>query len=87
MQRGGTAEIPLWPIMAKRLVLTGSTLRGRGAAFKAQLADELRREVWPRLGAGGVAPVLAATFPLADAASAHKLMESGEHVGKIVLTV
>lgn len=87
IQRGASAEIPLWPIMAKRLVLTGSTLRARPAAFKAALADALRREVWPRLEAGEIRPVVGATFALADAADAHKLMESGQHVGKIVLTV
>jgi NADPH2:quinone reductase len=86
MQRGGTAEIPLWPIMARRLVLTGSTLRARPAAFKAALADELRRQVWPKLEGGSIRPVVCTTFPLADAAAAHKLMESGQHVGKIVLT-
>lgn len=85
VQRGASAEIPLWPIMAKRLVLTGSTLRARPAGFKAALAEELRREVWPKLGA--VRPVIDRTFPLARAAEAHRRMESGEHVGKIVLTV
>jgi putative PIG3 family NAD(P)H quinone oxidoreductase len=87
MQRGASAEIPLWPIMAKRLVLTGSTLRARPAAFKAALADALRDQVWPKLEAGMIRPVVGATFPLADAAAAHRLMESGQHVGKIVLTV
>ncbi|HEY0311019.1 MAG TPA: NAD(P)H-quinone oxidoreductase [Allosphingosinicella sp.] len=84
IQRGGQAEIPLWPIMAKRLVLTGSTLRARPAAFKAALAAELGREVWPKLG--GVRPVIDATFSLAQAADAHRRMESGDHIGKIVLT-
>jgi putative PIG3 family NAD(P)H quinone oxidoreductase len=85
IQRGPTAEIALWPIMAKRLHLTGSTLRARPAAFKAALAAELRERVWPKLGA--VRPVIDATFPLSQAADAHRRMEAGEHVGKIVLTV
>jgi len=85
IQRGAQAEIPLWPIMAKRLLLTGSTLRARPAAFKAALAADLRAEVWPKLGA--IRPVIDATFPLARAADAHRRMESGDHVGKIVLTV
>ena len=85
-QRGGTAEIRLWDVMRKRLVLTGSTLRARSIGFKSALADELRREVWPHLEAGRIRPVIHATFPLADAAGAHRLMDGGEHVGKIVLT-
>jgi NADPH2:quinone reductase len=86
-QRGGTAEIPLWDVMRKRLILTGSTLRARSVEFKAALAAELRREVWPCLERGRIRPVICTTFPLAEAAEAHKLMESGDHVGKIVLTV
>jgi putative PIG3 family NAD(P)H quinone oxidoreductase len=85
IQRGATAEIPLWPIMAKRLVLTGSTLRARPAAFKAALAVELARAVWPKLG--DVRPVIDSTYPLARAADAHRRMDSGHHVGKIVLEV
>jgi NADPH2:quinone reductase len=85
VQRGAKAELPLWQIMAKRLTLTGSTLRARPAAFKAALAAELYREVWPHLEAGEIRPIICAKFPLARAAEAHKLMESGEHVGKIVL--
>ncbi|MEA3004351.1 MAG: NADPH:quinone reductase [Sphingomonadales bacterium] len=86
-QRGPKAEVSLWEVMRRRLTLTGSTLRARPAAFKAALAAELRREVWPHLEAGAIRPVICTTFPLAQAAEAHKLMESGEHVGKIVLTV
>jgi NADPH2:quinone reductase len=86
-QRGPKAEVSLWEVMRRRLTLTGSTLRARPAAFKAALAAELRREVWPHLEAGEIRPVICATFPLAQAAEAHKLMESGEHVGKIVLTI
>jgi NADPH:quinone reductase len=86
-QRGPRAEVPLWELMRRRLTLTGSTLRGRPAAFKALLADELGREVWPDLEAGRIRPVIDTTFPLDQAAEAHRRMESGDHVGKIVLTV
>ena len=86
-QRGAKAEVPIWQIMAKRLILTGSTLRARSAEFKAALATELRREVWPRLEAGEIRPVIDSTFPLAQAADAHRRMDSSEHVGKIVLEV
>ena len=75
------------PIMAKRLVLTGSTMRPRTVAEKAAVAAELRAQVWPRLDAGECAPVIHKTFPLADVAEAHRLMESSAHIGKIVLTV
>jgi putative PIG3 family NAD(P)H quinone oxidoreductase len=85
VQRGAKAELPLWQVMAKRLTLTGSTLRARPAAFKAALADELRREVWPHLQSGAVRPVIDSTFPLEQAADAHRRMDSGAHVGKIVL--
>ncbi|MFL6846613.1 MAG: NAD(P)H-quinone oxidoreductase [Allosphingosinicella sp.] len=86
-QRGGTAEIPLWDVMRKRLILTGSTLRARSVDFKAALASELEREVWPHLDAGRIRPVIHATFPLEQAPDSHIMMESGDHVGKIVLEV
>jgi putative PIG3 family NAD(P)H quinone oxidoreductase len=86
-QRGPSVEIPLWDVMRKRLILTGSTLRARSVEFKAALADALRREVWPHLEAGRIRPVIHSTFPLTDAAGAHRLMDSGDHVGKIVLEV
>lgn len=86
-QRGPSVEIPIWDVMRKRLTLTGSTLRARPVGFKAALADEIRREVWPHLEGGRIRPVVHATFPLADAAGAHRLMDSGDHVGKIVLEV
>jgi putative PIG3 family NAD(P)H quinone oxidoreductase len=85
VQRGAKAEIPIWQVMAKRLTLTGSTLRARDNAFKAALAGELRRDVRPRLGE--IRPVIDSVFPLRDAAEAHHRMESGDHVGKIVLDV
>lgn len=87
VQRGAKAEISIWDVMRKRLVLTGSTLRPQPVAIKAQIAGSLRREVWPHLDAGEIRPVIHATFPLAQAAEAHALMDSGEHVGKIVLEV
>jgi putative PIG3 family NAD(P)H quinone oxidoreductase len=87
VQRGPKAELPIWQVMAKRLTLTGSTLRARDAAFKAALAAELRREVWPHLEAGTIRPVIDSSFPLAAAADAHRRMESSLHIGKIVLTV
>ncbi|HEX9965327.1 MAG TPA: NAD(P)H-quinone oxidoreductase [Allosphingosinicella sp.] len=86
-QRGPTVEIPIWEVMRKRLTLTGSTLRARPVEFKAALAEALRQEVWPHLEAGRIRPVIHSTFPLEDAAGAHRLMDSGEHVGKIVLEV
>jgi NADPH:quinone reductase len=70
----------------KRQTLTGSTLRPRSVAEKGVIADALRKKVWPLLDAGTVAPIIHATFPLAKAADAHRLMESSAHIGKIVLT-
>ena len=84
---GSKVEINLMPVMLKRLHYTGSTLRTRPAAFKACIAQELETKVWPLIEAGKIKPVVNATFPLAEAAKAHALMESGAHIGKIVLTV
>lgn len=84
VQRGPKAEVPIFDIMRRRLVLTGSTLRARDTAFKAALATELRRAVWPALDVGEIRPVIDSTFPLANAAEAHRRMDS-DHVGKIVL--
>ncbi|HEX8622725.1 MAG TPA: NAD(P)H-quinone oxidoreductase [Allosphingosinicella sp.] len=86
-QRGPNVEIPIWEVMRKRLTLTGSTLRARSVEFKAALADELRREVWPHLEAGRIRPVVHATYPLDRASDSHIMIESGRHVGKIVLEV
>jgi NADPH2:quinone reductase len=83
---GQRATIDLRPIMHKRLVHTGSTLRPRSPAEKAPIADALLRKVWPLLEAGRCKPVIDSVFPLADASKAHRRMESSEHVGKIVLT-
>ena len=82
---GDTATLDFRRILGRRLTITGSTLRPRSAAEKGEIASALRREVWPLLHAGTVKPVIYRTFPLDDAASAHRLMESSEHVGKIVL--
>ncbi len=87
VQRGASATIPLFDIMRRRLTLTGSTLRARDAAFKSLVADELTRTVWPHVEAGNLKPVIDRVFSLADAADAHRRMEAGDHVGKIVLTV
>jgi NADPH2:quinone reductase len=74
-------------VMVKRLVITGSTMRPRTTVQKGAIAAELREKVWPLLDAGRCAPIIHATFPLAQAAEAHRLMESSEHIGKIVLTL
>jgi putative PIG3 family NAD(P)H quinone oxidoreductase len=84
--KGSTAEINLASLMMKRQTLTGSTLRPRSVAEKGVIAEALRKNVWPLLDAGKVAPIIHATFPLAKAAEAHRLMESSAHIGKIVLT-
>ena len=73
--------------MARRLTITGSTLRPQSVAAKAEIAAQLEEKVWPLLAAGRVAPVMDSEFPLADAAKAHARMESSEHIGKIVLEV
>jgi len=84
---GSKVELNLMPVMLKRLTYTGSTLRTRSSAFKASIAQELEARVWPLIESGKIKPVVHAVFPLAEAAKAHSLMESGAHIGKIVLTV
>ena len=84
---GPRAEFNALDLMQRRLTLTGSTLRPRSADFKAALAAAVERHVWPLLAAGQFRPVLDRTFPLAEAAAAHRLLESSAHVGKIILTV
>jgi putative PIG3 family NAD(P)H quinone oxidoreductase len=86
VQGGGKPEIPLFLIMQKRLTLTGSTLRARSVADKGAIAAALKQHIWPKLNAGEMGPLVHATFPLAEAAKAHELMESSAHIGKIVLT-
>lgn len=87
VQRGAKAEVPIWQIMARRLTLTGSTLRARSVQFKSMVADELARLVWPSVEEGRLRPVIDSVFPLARAADAHRRLDSGEHVGKVVLEV
>jgi NADPH:quinone reductase len=84
---GARTEINLNTVMSKRLTLTGSTLRIRTVAQKAAVAEGVRRNVWPLIAAGRVRPVIHATFPLAQASEAHRLMETSQHIGKIVLMV
>lgn len=84
---GMNAELNMAKIMAKRLVLTGSTLRARSDAFKEMLADEIHSSVWPLVEDGGLRPVMDRSFPLAEVAAAHARMEAGDHIGKIVLDV
>jgi len=84
---GSKAEVDFMMVMLKRLTLTGSTLRIRDNAFKAALAAQLRAQVWPLLDAGTVKPVIDMTLPLAQAAEAHRRMESSGHIGKIVLEI
>jgi NADPH:quinone reductase len=86
-QAGSKVEIDLLPVMLKRLTLTGSTLRPRTVAQKAEIARELEAKVWPFLAAGKCRPVIHATFPLADVRKAHEMLETGVHTGKIILTV
>ncbi len=86
-QRGVAAEINVMDIMRRRLTLTGSTLRPRSVDFKGLVADELAQTVWPHVEAGELRPVIDATFPLAQAGEAHRRMEAGAHIGKIVLTM
>jgi NADPH2:quinone reductase len=83
---GGTVELPIGAMMQKRAVITGSTLRPRNADEKARLAAEIERVVWPWVEAGKVKAIIDQTFPLADAAKAHALLDEA-HLGKVVLTV
>ncbi len=84
---GSKVEVNLLPMMLKRLTITGSTLRARPVEFKAAIAGNLKEKVWPLIERGEIKPVIAETFPLAEAAAAHGLMESSVHIGKIVLTI
>jgi len=86
-QQGSKTEIDLAPLMVKRQTITGSTLRPRSVAEKGAIADALRAHVLPLIAQGSVKPLLHATFPLASACDAHRLMESNRHIGKIVLEV
>ncbi len=83
---GSKVDINLMPLMLKRLTYTGSTLRTRPTAFKTRVARELEAQVWPKIASGEIRVVTRQTFPLADAAKAHAMMESAQHTGKILLT-
>jgi NADPH2:quinone reductase len=85
--RGPKTELDINEVMRRRLTLTGSTLRPRPVEFKGAIAASLREHVWPLIEAGKIKPVIFKTFPLAQAAEAHRLMESSQHIGKLVLTV
>ena len=80
-------ELPVGALMQKRATVTGSTLRPRSADEKARLAGQVERVVWPWIEAGKVRAVVERTFPLAEAGKAQALLESGAHLGKVVLTV
>jgi len=86
VQGGTKSEFNAGLVLRRRITITGSTLRPRPVAFKAAIAQALRKNVWPLVEAGKIKPVIHSTFPAAEAAQAHALMESNQHVGKIVLT-
>jgi NADPH2:quinone reductase len=86
-QGGVKGEIDVLRIMLQRLVITGSTLRPRSVEFKRAIRDQLREKVWPLIAAGRVRPIVDSVFALAEASMAHARMESGEHMGKIILTL
>ena len=85
VQGGVEAQIDAGVVLRKRLVITGSTLRPRPVSFKTAIAKSLRQNVWPWLEAGRVKPVIFQVFPAAQAAAAHTLMETNQHIGKLVL--
>jgi NADPH:quinone reductase len=87
VQQSPKSDINLWTVMLKRLTITGSTLRARDDSFKADIANKLLTYVWPLLLSGQIKPIIHSTFDLSDAAKAHELMESNQHIGKIILTV
>jgi NADPH:quinone reductase-like Zn-dependent oxidoreductase len=86
LQSGSKTQLNLAPLLLKRLTITGSTLRARSVEEKGALAAAVRANVWPLLESGAVKPIVHATFPLRGAADAHRLLESSQHIGKIVLT-
>jgi NADPH2:quinone reductase len=85
--QGFTAEVDFQTVMRKRLTLTGSTLRPRDVDFKAEIAQNLKKHVWPLFESGEVKPVIHTVLPLTEAAQAHRLMESSAHIGKIILSI
>jgi NADPH2:quinone reductase len=84
---GAKAEVDLGQVLRRRLTISGSTLRPRSVAFKARLAEKLVKNAWPLLETGRIKPVVHATFALTQATAAHRMMESSQHVGKIILSV
>jgi NADPH:quinone reductase len=84
--RGATAELTIPTVMQRRLTITGSTLRARAVADKGAIARAVHANVWPLIESGKVKPVIFRTFPLSRAADAHRLLESSQHIGKLVLT-
>lgn len=86
VQKSPKSEINLLPVMLKRLTITGSTLRVRDDSFKADIAKKLLENVWPFFSSGQIKPIIHSTFALNEAAKAHELMESSQHIGKIILT-
>ncbi len=87
IQKGAKTELNLLPLMLKRLTLTGSTLRTREDQFKAKIAQQLLNKVWPLLASGHIKPIIHTTFALEEVSQAHQLMESSQHIGKIILKV
>ncbi|MBG56607.1 MAG: NAD(P)H-quinone oxidoreductase [Deltaproteobacteria bacterium] len=85
LMQGYKAEVDFRPLLMKRVTLTGSTLRHRSKKEKAELAQSLRKEVWPLMDSGTIRPIIHQTFPLEKAADAHRLMENSNHIGKILL--
>ena len=85
LQAGSTTQLDMAPLLVKRLTITASTLRARSIQEKGAVAVAVRANVWPLLESGAVKPVIHATFPLRAAADAHRLLESSQHIGKIVL--
>jgi NADPH2:quinone reductase len=84
---GSKGTLDMGQVLKRRLTITGSTLRPRSVAFKGAIARQLREKVWPLIEAGDIKPVIYESFPLEQAAQAHALMESSNHVGKIMLQV
>lgn len=84
---GAQTQFNIMEVMSKRLTITGSMLAPRDIEFKAALTAEVEKRVWPLIASGQFKPILYKTFPLSEAAEAHRLMESSEHIGKIVLVV
>ncbi len=85
--KNAESTINMKKVMVKRLTITGSTLRARSPEFKGAIAENLKKHIWPKIETGEIKPVIYKTFPLAEAFKAHKLMETSEHIGKIILSL